>query len=233
MSPHGTSAQLHSCIYESAPCPWCMCTGSIGDVCMLIHIKLLLTPSRPQNSLGLAAACWPRSLNHTTSVPIFPFKSDMCLRLCMCSWQNIMSAHWVACVLAAMLELSFASIVHGCCALMQLTNSITSPTCLLCCTGYGSQLYLPPLTLVAYLRNIVLSRVDQPSHMSALIQGMWDASRGLQHDDLPLTLLRLQLYKKVLRERNMALEKLLPRLVGSALAKAVVQVSLQPQRQAA
>lgn len=128
-------------------------------------------------------------------------------------------------------------------------NSLTaiSPTRLLCAPP-GNRLQvvsthnpgdkhvrLPPALLVAYLRNIVLSYVDQPNHMSALIQGVRDASRGLQHDDLSLTLLRMQLWPEVYsRTRHVDLDILLPRLAHvTKFSLQDVRVRLQPHQQIA
>lgn len=83
---------------------------------------------------------------------------------------------------------------------------------------------LPPALLAAFLRRVQRPFSCNASPTLLLVQGMMEASRVREHDDLTITLLRLQMFSEVLHMQTVQLQELLPTLAGTDVGATFVKV---------
>ena len=86
------------------------------------------------------------------------------------------------------------------------------------------RLVLPPALLAAYLRRVQRPHSKGASPTLQLVQGMIEASRVREHDDLTITLLWLQVFGDVLGRKAVQLQELLPSLAGTLPGAEYVKV---------
>uniref|UniRef100_A0A7S2VVT2 Uncharacterized protein n=1 Tax=Chlamydomonas chlamydogama TaxID=225041 RepID=A0A7S2VVT2_9CHLO len=83
---------------------------------------------------------------------------------------------------------------------------------------------LPPALLAAYLRRVQRPPGKSGSPTLKLVQGMIEASRVREHDDLTITLLRLQMFGDVMDRKALQLDELLPSLTGTSVGATLVKI---------